>query len=991
MSTANATFKNFLIPILPKTHFSAVMIAVSKSNLVNVCVTTDSLLENIFNLFVFYLMATSHNDQYGMKYINTNSRKVCYKEGIMLTSIITSMNSHSPVGWSLDSPLSIDSPLLLQISGFISNKGQAKFLILTMTTIIKTCKLLTSQNLGAAPKNIKYKIGPHGLTSTFFSNTAAQRFIPFDDLEKIAKETMIASRTLPMFPEHSMLFQAYVPCHWGSDASVHRGQKEVSPESLVTSIVDRPPAWSSKHHDKELMQKFMKNSLSQALVINEQQMKFEHVLPNRFSLLDCAIARSELLDTWATSVEGSVHELLCHFQKWKSLKPALLDEVVVNEIIVGVTPEKEIQRILKWVSECHDQDQRWCPLGVMSMDIEEVRIRTVDFERILKNSAEINCKPIRITRWPSKGESCTQLPVKIMLGNGFSWALMVSVSVIPVSGGKYEVGNLQFQPSVVEFLKNLPILVGVGIRLDVLELVELVRRTSDESFQMKGWTDLSTLALLAGWNFPRYNMQAMSVQVLGSIMNKSVSRGDGEWGLPWAKIDDALKVYCLGDLKFGHMTAVVLSLLSLWDIFPDPDVVCSFTRKAPWQFAGKFFDWVFTALAGTEVDPRGLDAARSRAELVDCIRTRSVHHVLSAHAPSRVAVLGKILGSWPSIRFGGPRYLHQVRTHFLSQCQILTDSMCEQWEEIMPHDFHNREMWECATYAVVPLEEKRWSAPDGSRGLSLAVHQDLMLQTLICPGARISSVLIRELAKKYQRNKREMVMEWIRLNLSDLLPYFKRVEKDPWLSRFAGSYYVEARMIFRRCTGKSAPRLASIDARRKEVALADAQVELDAIDRAKQIVENAKKVIAVRELRYDYQAEKYADDDSHWSTISWRGQLPGSKVELENKYSRNDLRAIFFNEACDKDEVLDRKDVDLVLNEEYWERRHCEPLPKKRKHSEFKPATATSSQPVPEWAVERKHSPSNKVYTTGQWDYVGDQSDCDLELGIQSDELHSFQ
>ena len=87
---------------------------------------------------------------------------------------------------------------------------------------------------------------------------------------------------------------------------------------------------------------------------------------------------------------------------------------------------------------------------------------------------------------------------------------------------------------------------------------------------------------------------------------------------------------------------------------------------------------------------------------------------------------------------------------------------------------------------------------------------------------------------------------------------------------------------------------------------------------------------------------------------------------------------------------MDRKDVDLVLDEEYWERKHCEPLPKKRKHSSAKPATVTSSNPVPEWAVQRKPSPPNKVYTTGEWEYVGDEPDCDLQLGIPSDELESF-
>ena len=889
----------------PEVYFRAVKLTVLVSKSDNVCVFTGTQIKNIFNQLIMYLMATSLNESY-TTCMHTNSlvsRSMDSppsiegpKSNIMseinlleeLKMLIKNPPKYSLACWSIDSPPSIDGPQTPQKLGSLLN---------TFVDGITH----PSQVPGASPKNFILPIGLCGLIYPFFSNSANRRFIPYEELVKNARKAMVASRILCSTREHSMLFQAYLPCHWGSDASVQRGQKEVSPEALVTSIIDKPPSWNSKHHDKDLMRKFMSNSSSRALVINERKMKFEHVLPSRFSLLDCAVVRSELTDTWATSIDGRHRELLAEFQRLKSLKPSLLDEVVVKEVVVGLTSESDTEKIIKWAADQHDLDQRWCPMGVLSMDVEEVRIRTADYEKIIENSRVPKPKRIEITRWPTKGDSCTQFPVKIMLGNGYSWALMVSIPVIPGPGGKYEIGPVKFQDWLVEFLKKLPILVGVGVRLDVHEVVELVRQTTDENFSMKGWVDLSTLALLAGWNFPRYNMQAMSVQTLGAIMNKSVSRGDGEWGQLWQDIDDGLKVYCLGDLKFGHMTAVVLALLTLWDIFPDPDVVCSFTRKAPWEFAAKFFNWVFEALAGTEVDPRGLDLAKCRSELVDCIRTRSIQHKLSSHAPSRVAVFAKILGSWPSIRFGGPRYLHQVRTHFLSQCQVLADSMCKHWEDIMPYDCSNREMWEAATYAVVPLDESRWSTPDQSRGLALVVHPDLLSQTMVCPGSHISHSLIERLSKRYKRIKREMVLEWVRVNLSDLSSYFKRVENDPKLAQFPGSYYVEGRMIFRRCTGQPAPRMPSLDERRKHVAFNDGRDELERIRKAKQLKENIEKVIAVRELRYDHYAEVYADDDGHWSTLSWRGQLPGSKVELDDKYSRRDLRAVLFNEACNED------------------------------------------------------------------------------------------
>ena len=875
----------------------------------------------------------------------TVCNKLCTKNKYILTNTVLQLY-RKIINYLCTKPSTLNSveaeliKLLEIINIYCSANCFEAELLESLTELIETSPCYKDPN--TPTKLTNYNATWQVVIHCCFSNMS-HRLVRSDEMQEITEETMHASRMLRSCPELSMLFQAHVPCHWGSESSVEKGDKTVSPDVLVTSLIQKRPSRSSKDHDKVLMHKFLEISRCDGLVLNERKLSLNHVLPNRFSLLDCLIVRRQELDSWHIA-EGNCDQAFAQFQEKRGVGWELLDDVTVKEIIIGRTPNHELEDTLGWALAQHRLDQLCCPVGVISMDIEEVRIRAEDYGRIIENCLTNFSKPIKITRWPKVGEASAQFPVKIMLGNGIDWALMISIPVIPVSRAEYEVADVRFPSPLVQFLKELPVMVGVGIRLDVLELVELVRKTSDVNFSMQGWVDLSTLAVLAGWNFPRFNMQAMSVQVLGGVMNKSVSRGDGEWGKCWDDIDDALKVYCLADVKFGFMTAHVLATLFLWDVFPDPDVTCSFTRKSPRDFAEMFFHWVFQSLVGTEVCPQELGTARNRSDLVNAIRTRDVDGNLSLGPPSRVEVFAKIFGTWPSIRFGGPRYLHQVRSHFVSQCQTLADSLSPHWSKIMPYDYRRREMWEAATYAVVPLSEEKWADPEQTRKLALVIHPDLLPQTLVCTGDQITMQLIDDTALKFGRNVREMLMEWIRMNLSALLPFFLRVEEDPRLSSFPGTYYVEGRMIFRRCTGLAAPRIASLDAARIKNARRDAQIQLEKLEKLQEARKVLDRAEEKRKLRLQFHLDILADDDNVVSTLSWRGQLPASRAESSNKGSRHDLLAVEFNKACDREEILRPADVDLVLSEELYERPHSEPCAKKRKKSKKSKSSSKRSK-----------------------------------------------
>jgi len=59
----------------------------------------------------------------------------------------------------------------------------------------------------------------------------------------------------------------------------------------------------------------------------------------------------------------------------------------------------------------------------------------------------------------------------------------------------------------------------------------------------RGFIDLTSLAILAGYKFQSRNMTAMGVQVVGTLLNKKVSTGDDYWGIRWQQIPECLRCY----------------------------------------------------------------------------------------------------------------------------------------------------------------------------------------------------------------------------------------------------------------------------------------------------------------------------------------------------------------------------------------------------------------------------------------------------------------
>ena len=112
--------------------------------------------------------------------------------------------------------------------------------------------------------------------------------------------------------------------------------------------------------------------------------------------------------------------------------------------------------------------------------------------------------------------------------------------------------------SIIKFFSLLPVCTGVAVKHDVKGIINFYSLITN-LVHMKGFVEIGSLALVAGFALQARNMNAVSMQVLGVVMNKMCSTADNLWGVKRKEITDSLKVYDIADLKIGHLAYSVFA------------------------------------------------------------------------------------------------------------------------------------------------------------------------------------------------------------------------------------------------------------------------------------------------------------------------------------------------------------------------------------------------------------------------------------------------
>ena len=132
---------------------------------------------------------------------------------------------------------------------------------------------------------------------------------------------------------------------------------------------------------------------------------------------------------------------------------------------------------------------------------------------------------------------------------------------------------------------------------------------------------------------------ATHATVYGSVLNRTVSCADENWGTRWEELAESLRVYALGDVKHSWLLWVtVLGCLSR-DLFPDQESALYITCATQAEFVQGLNALVLEFLTGTKLHPDALRRAQTREDLLGSLRYRRTNGDLSERPPTRVELL----------------------------------------------------------------------------------------------------------------------------------------------------------------------------------------------------------------------------------------------------------------------------------------------------------------------------------------------------------------
>ena len=697
------------------------------------------------------------------------------------------------------------------------------------------------------------------------------------EVEQRAEMFCRGSRHGDVHDDQRMMFENRVASKFGNDKS----SKDYTPKKLTKAIALHYPRGSSDRWNQEYMKNFLDHSQMTG-VCTPYGEKIQNVFPSGAPALDHLIndSRSE-----AVFGEGVVDEMkLFEIRENRGLHRCMLDTVKVVEVVVGRSSGADCVKMIEFYQDMRRIDDEATPLQFTSLDCEERRILDTEYDLVTRPN-KIEFDRVKLSKEKQPGEHWKQLPVKIMIGNGHSWAIMITIPVTE-EDGEFYLERIEFQDLVLEFLLMLPTFVGVGIKSDVMEIEELVSACTGREFQMSGYIDLWALAVAAGYNATVGTMGALAFLIVGTTMNKRVSEGDGLWGRLWCEMTSEMKVYCLGDVKFGYQVTLILFGVMVRTLFPDPDIVLLLTRSTHRKFGEWFARYLFETLRGVEVKADGIKEVRSLRELFHCLRYRLDDGSLSDGPPERVITLLKLYGKWANVMQGGARYLHFVRYHFLKQHEILTVAGAPFWLDMMYYRL-DREAFEAAVYGVENVGSldyrRRTSCPRG-----LQMHPQIVETSATTVGfSTLTSADVESIASDCNGIRREMLYEAARISYRDIPEFLKSVVDDDYFCQWIRSYYNEPRNIFWRTTGSHCNIVEETHEMLREKTEKHIEHEKERIEAL--YLEADQRKARVEQL--EYELSRYDDDSIPPNNITFRGQMlqvgsdvrriKGSRVDYE--------------------------------------------------------------------------------------------------------------
>ena len=679
------------------------------------------------------------------------------------------------------------------------------------------------------------------------------------ELKLLVEKICSKARSRPATMADTILIDEFYSDLWRTDGPYFK-------HTLMHKYVGFYPIMG-KGLDDKCMVKFLSRTTADGIQ-NPQLDSFRGFLPAGAPLIDFLATTMQRCDDW----KYPHREQIEFIQHNRGLTLDILEQVEVREIVAGVTSESELVETVSWFWDHYSRDQKICPTVVVSMDVEEIQCTLYD---VYKMSGWMKFTPGQVlSTKPGPGvedeaeDRPVNIPVKIMIGNGLDHALMISLGLDLNHKNQYLVTRLEIQDSLLDFLAKLPICTGMSVKHDIRDIEFYYSMLSGKDLIMKGFVDLVTIALLAGYQMKSRSMSPFSVQITGTTMNKCVSTGDSKWGRAWKDVPDALKIYALGDIRLGHIAYMVLAGVILRDFFPDPDICLQyFSEFEQWPVVEWFMRLITKSLDGAEVHEEDFKKAMTRVELIRCIRFRFGEGCpLMSEPPPRVEMWCSLLGDWPTVTKGGCRFIIQARIWFMQQVKVFVANKFRGKDGKIVPEIKNR----TGLYSGFGIEKEILEVTNFEEKVPGAVGllrpKSLKAKPLIMNPDTVKCQFIGKFCKKQSRNLTQILLEWARSNPNRIAEFLRRMGQERDFQRFFRHVYDPMRHIFRRIHDCEALTVVFID---QELEGRLESTYAEEFERHQMILQEAQ----IREDRLKFMKQRLESGDNE-ERSRWQEEIP---------------------------------------------------------------------------------------------------------------------
>ena len=571
---------------------------------------------------------------------------------------------------------------------------------------------------------------------------------------------------------------------------------------------------SGKTPDQDYMEHFCNRSKENCLPAIEN-IEWTDCLPNKAPLI-CYLAKDmgELANGYSLPSKPHIDLLKSRV----SLDAHTHHTVEMKEITIRESSDEEVRMFHTWVWQNHNADDEKFPTGLLSLDVEELKIRTEDYEELLKvqrdlrdeKTGEVDLE-IFIPSYYAK--NCHQLIAKIIIGNGITWFGSIRFPWRMVeSKGKLKymlhVVNLKATSPIIKLIDNIgDYITGQGIINDRNGIQDEIYNIYGIMVKLPIPVEMDAISALAGWNFPKSDMFTTNLICNGGLLNKVISCADGKWCLPLEDLPAPFKAYLIGDVRYGYITSNILLAIIIQDLFPDPEVCCNLLELDQKDWIKYVLSMITSLLAEQSINPAVKKTALTRQDLLLSLRgwdNSGPKRTMMKFPDEGLLKLAKLIPDWPTIVHGGPRFLHIVRQKFCEQYPVLKSIdfkhlvIKPRFDKEVDQNFQKIVLFQRPLLTDI-------SVLPGTNNQGLCCWPDYEATVFQMDLNNMSTQKLFEEAKRIGRNVQESVLEAVRLcpvRFMEISEAIDELDLDLYENRFwkKAAFYDRLRLCsFRAC------------------------------------------------------------------------------------------------------------------------------------------------------------------------------------------------